>query len=267
MHTSLIRSTRKSAPQASRGVVLQSYKKGVIPNWMSCCQTSVREWARLNNMAYLFIGDELFEDVPSWVAQRVHSQKLLLSDWGRLCWLRRLLRAGANTVVWVDMDVLIFDNRLQVTSDVSFRACAEWWIQRSPRGNISVKRAINNSVLTTRADGLPIIDFLLRSAAARLRLAEGSPEPRLIGTTLLTELARTWHLPVRHDVLTSSPHLLLDIVAGHGPLLTRLRQLEPQAPRAANLCASFVGRKFLGVDVTDSLMMAAVECLPAMVTG
>ena len=101
--------------------------------WLDTCLASVESWAAQANYSYRFIGDELFDQVPDWYMRKVAGRMPIASDLGRLLWIKNLLDQGeANTVVWLDADVLVFAPALLKVAPVS--SCVfgqELWIQKN----------------------------------------------------------------------------------------------------------------------------------------
>jgi hypothetical protein len=98
-------------PQAamSRTVVLQSFRAHDVPLWVIACQRSVKRYADENGWDYTLMGDEFFDFAPSWARETLRNHdRSTLSDICRLEWIAERLSLY-DSVVWVDIDVLIFD--------------------------------------------------------------------------------------------------------------------------------------------------------------
>ena len=90
-----------------RSVVFQSFRTADVSPWQERCLRSVREWASSRGVEYRFVDDSFFERCPAWYREKVHADKLLMSDLARLIVARELHDEGFERVVWVDADLLV----------------------------------------------------------------------------------------------------------------------------------------------------------------
>ena len=92
-------------------VVLQSFRNYDVPDWIKICRKSVRQFASERGYGYEFMGDEFFDFAPPWIRE-IYAQNIWsLSDICRLEWIKKCLGEKADTVIWADIDILIFDQR------------------------------------------------------------------------------------------------------------------------------------------------------------
>lgn len=251
-------------------VVYQSYRTAGVPAWIARCMGTVREWAASKGFEYAFIDDRLFDYAPRWYRERVGGQVQLVSDLARLALAKEFLSGGFERSVWVDADVLVFDpSRFEIDAAEEYAFCREVWIEkfslrraaRSGFKNLRLpglycRRRVNNSVAVF-ARGNSLLDFYAHACARMVRGARGEISNLQVGTFFLTALDRKFALPVLDDVGLFSPLVLRDIVAGGGRCLKVYAEEFGAPVRAANLCASFSGREYDGVTVTESMYEAA----------
>src|ERR1700737_2412763 len=89
-------------------VVHQSYRTHDIPAWLRSCMQSVATWARNQMFEYQFIDDRLFDYVPDWYRRGAGDNVQVVTNLARLLMARSLL-ADYERTIWVDADVLVFD--------------------------------------------------------------------------------------------------------------------------------------------------------------
>lgn len=241
-------------------VVYQSYRTRGVPLWIARCLRTVRRWAERRGHAYELVDDALFDEVPGWYRDKVDGDKVIMSDLGRLHHARRLL-AEHQRVIWVDADIVVFDeDRFRTEVDESYAVCREAWLSRTVEGQLSFFSRVNNMVLVFDR-GNPFLDFYQHACESIVRRAPG-PVGRLdVGTRFLTVLHHAAPLPLLTSVALLSPLLMQDLTSGDGAL-TRLFMERVQEPLgAANLCASFRNTRVDGVVMEDRLFDAVVSRL------
>ena len=70
---------------------------------MDRCLASVRDWAEQAGYGYQFMGDELFEFVPSWYLTKCGEKLPVATDLARLIWMQQCLQEKvADCVLWMD---------------------------------------------------------------------------------------------------------------------------------------------------------------------
>jgi hypothetical protein len=266
--------------------------------WLDTCLTSVESWAAQANYSYRFIGDELFDQVPDWYMRKVAGRMPIASDLGRLLWIKNLLDEGeADTVVWLDADVLVFAPALLKIAPVS--SCVfgqELWIQknlskrsaksgekpRRQKGNWQARKNVHNALAAFRK-GCPVLPFLIEVIQRMMRRVDANfIAPQMMGPKLLTNLHNLADFELMPSVGALSPEVILDLagkldgreetVAANLPGVNRgalqallAKQTEPLL--AANLCTSLLGELSADAQIQEELMMAAIAALNARPQG
>ena len=262
--------------------------------WLDTCLTSVESWAAQANYSYRFIGDELFDQVPDWYMRKVAGRMPIASDLGRLLWIKNLLDQGeADTVVWLDADVLVFAPSLLRVEPVS--SCLfgqELWIQKNlskgsaksgekpqrQKGKWQARKNVHNALAAFRK-GCPVLPFLIEVIQRMMRRVDANfIAPQMMGPKLLTNLHNLADFELMPSVGALSPEVILDL-AGHeestgknlqgarqGALQALLaKQTEPML--AANLCTSLLGELSADAQEQEDLMLAAIAALNAHPRG
>lgn len=242
-------------------LIVQSYRNVDVAPWITRCLESVRAWAAASDYAYEFVDDRLFDFAPTWVRQRCGAQILPVTDIARLYLLRDRLRAGWDRVIWVDADVVVFaPDRFVFDDGMPYTLCRELWLYEEA-GDVKVTEWVNNAVVVM-TPGQPLLDFWLFAAEEIVRTHPPGPIGKLlVGTWLLTDLARAMPLRVIDSVGLFSPPIIRDLARGGGPAARTWAQRFGHAVAAANLCASLQDREVGGARVDESELARAVEVL------
>ena len=270
--------------------------------WLVACLASVKAWAAQAGYAYLFIGDELFDQVPDWYMLKVAGRMPIASDLGRLLWIKQLLDQGeADTVVWLDADVLVFAPSLLTIEPVS--SCVfgqELWIQKnilkaaqkdreqpqSQKGTWQAHKNVHNALAAFSKD-CPVLPFLIEVIQRMMNRVDANfIAPQMMGPKLLSNLHNLADFELMPSVGALSPDVILDLArdsaeapagneelaaanfqgVGQGALQALLaKQSEPLL--AANLCASLVGDFSADAQAQEDLMMAVIAELNAHPQG
>ena len=277
----------------TKTLVLQSAQSRRA-QWLDTCLVSVESWAAQANYTYRFIGDELFDQVPEWYMHKVAGRMPIASDLGRLLWIKNLLDQGeADTVVWLDADVLVFAPSLLRVEPVS--SCLfgqELWIQKNlskgsaksgekpqrQKGKWQARKNVHNALAAFRK-GCPVLPFLIEVIQRMMRRVDANfIAPQMMGPKLLTNLHNLADFELMPSVGALSPEVILDL-AGHeestgknlqgarqGALQALLaKQTEPML--AANLCTSLLGELSADAQEQEDLMLAAIAALNAHPRG
>ena len=238
-------------------LILQSHAAGP-PYWIQQCTASVRDWAARQGHEYRCIDDGLFDFLPADVRARTRLQPVIASDLARLLWLRQELARGAQCVVWLDADSLLFAPQDFELRESSYALGREVWIQAQGR-RWRCYRKVHNAFLMFRP-GNPLLAFYIHSAERILReYGAGPMAPQLIGPKLLSALHSLGGGPVQESAVVLSPPVIQDLLNGGGPALDLYKAKSTGAAACANLCASSLQRGELG----EVQMLALINALQA----
>jgi hypothetical protein len=208
-------------------------------SWYEPCRDSVRGWAASRGYEYQWLGDELFDLLPTEIRARTRAQPVVASDIARLAAMQNALADGADRAVWLDADTFVISaDRFELPAgrEVFGR---EVWVQEDAAGRLRVHDKIHNAFLQFASDS-PVLPFY-RYAAERLVLRhEGAMVPQLAGPKFLAVLHNLLELPVAECAQVLSPVVIRDLIAGDGPALELFRRSAPASPAAVNLCGSLV---------------------------
>ncbi len=222
---------------SKRVMVLQSYKSPPWAEWRSLCHSSVRTWSAAQGYTYRFIGDELFDSIPGEARLGCHNVILPLTDIGRLLWLEKLLAEGWDRMIWLDSDVLIFDQTLRIEAEAVGR---EVWIAKGLREGFRAVQSVNNCILSIDA-GSSLLPRMLKETLATAKGLSKPPHPRTLGPDLLCRLHRDKTLPTAPDIAMASPAIIDALAVGDTPPLAAHHSVWNGTVRAANLCVSLTG--------------------------
>jgi hypothetical protein len=281
----------------TKTLVLQSAQSRRA-QWLDTCLVSVESWAAQANYTYRFIGDELFDQVPEWYMRKVAGRMPIASDLGRLLWIKNLLDQGeADTVVWLDADVLVFaPSKLKLAPVSSCVFGQELWIQKKlpkshpkdgeklqrQNGTWQVRKNVHNALAAFRKD-CPVLPFLIEVIQRMMHRVDANfIAPQMMGPKLLSNLHNLADFELMPSVGALSPEVILNLAgkqakheetsvknsqgAGQGALQALLaRQTEPLL--AANLCSSLLGELSSDTQVQEDLMMDAIAALNAHPEG
>lgn len=200
---------------------------------------SVEQWAQRLGYDYRVVGDEIFDTVPAWYLAKVGTRLPIATDYGRLVLLQQALSAGYAEVLWLDADMLIFDQQLQPAVEGSCAFSQEVWIQQNKEG-LQARRNVSNALCLFR-QGCPVLPFLLHTVASLVRRVDASRiAPQFVGPKLLNALHPLCEFALVPEVGALSPLVLADLCGGDGAALALLRDRSARPLQAVNLCASLI---------------------------
>ena len=220
-----------------RTLVLQSCSRRQHDTWIRDCLRSVARWANEKGYTYRYLDDELFTVVPPWYMEKVGTRLPVAADYARLVFLQRALEEGFDEVIWLDADVLVFDQALAFEFTGSCAFGHEVWIQQRG-GKLEARTNVHNAVCVFRR-GCVILPFLLHTITVLMKKVDPLYlAPQFAGPKLLNALHPLCDFALLPQVGALSPPVIADICKGGGAALQLLIQKSKQAPFAVNLCAS-----------------------------
>lgn len=237
-------------------LVIQSHRDPLPYPWLYDCLASVRDWAEGHGFGYRFLTDELFDAVPDDLRDKLAGQRVIAADLGRLQVLQAALREGADRVVWLDADFLIFDPDRFALPDAPYAVGREVWLQHDRHRRLKAYKQVHNALLMFRR-GNAFLDFYIDTAERLLRRHRGGMPAQFIGPKLLTALHNVCQLPVMETAGMLSPPVIRDLLSGGGEALARFIARSPRAIAGANLCLSSRDSGAL----SDRQMSQAIELL------
>ena len=237
----------------SKILVIQSHRSPLPHPWLSPCLDSVRCWAELNQYAYRFLNDELFDTIPNDLLEKISHRKVIASDLARLKIIQQALGEGYETVVWLDADFLIFDPIGFVLSEEPYAVGREVWVQHDKQGRLKIYKKVHNAFLMFRR-GNGFLDFYVETAERLLRRNQGGMPPQFIGPKLLTALHNLCQLPVMDSAGMLSPLVIKDLVQGGGEALSSFAKNSPAAIAGANLCISSQERREVSSEEVEQVI-------------
>lgn len=243
-------------------MVLQSYRAGPLPAWLTTCLASVRDWAALRGYEYRFVDDRFFDRLPDWFLPLAGPAKTIWADYARVLWAQEVLAQGYQRFIWADADLLIFDAaNLHIDNVSAYSFCHEVWPLAAETGKPQrIEHRINNS-LCMFSQGNPFIAFYLHAMERILRRG-GVLEHDALGTRFLTHLGMVMPMPVCFTVGLFNPRIMRAVADQDAALLSHYVNASKAPLAAANLCLSFLEREVMGVRMQPALYEQVVaECL------
>ena len=247
-------------------VVYQSYRTTNVPPWITRSMESVKSWAAMNGFEYRFIDDRFFDYVPQSYREKVKNHMLPITDLARLEVAREFLDAGFDQTIWVDADVIVFNQaKFNVETKEDFAFCREVWIRRLILFGITLPvtrcdHKVNNAVMVFKKSN-SILDFYRNSCYA---LAENMPrkfDAGYVSTTFLTWLHQRRPLPLLTNIALLSPLIMNDLANGTDKYAQLFMKEFAYPVYAANLCHTMNSGTYMGVRTSNAVYDAAIDCL------
>ena len=198
---------------------------------------SVQAWAGMVGAEYRFLDDALFQYLPDGLRHKLLTQKIIATDLARLFWAQAVLDSGADRVIWIDADVLVFDPSALVPADTGHAFGREVWVQGSLSRPKAYRKIHNAYMLFTRGD--PVLPFYLHTATRMADKVTLPVVPQFIGPKLLTALHNIADFTVEERVGMISPMAAQDSIKGGGPALDMTLSGHSVRPCAFNLSSSY----------------------------
>jgi hypothetical protein len=250
---------RRGVPRAAvKTIVYQSYRTQNVAPWLVRCMRSVADWAHGQQYEYRFIDNRLFDRLPDWYRHGAGDNVLVLANLARLLVARELLDDGYDRTIWIDADILVFDDAFRIEIERDFAFCYEVWVWTE--GGRTLKQAgVNNSVSVFVRDNA-FLDFAIWAHEDVVRrgnhlLAHGT------STRLLSSLYKAVPFPLLTSVGMLSPDVARGIRDGDCRLAVEYAALHGRPIRALNLCASLCGEAIDGRVLDDDDYAAIVEAI------
>jgi len=244
-------------------IVLQSFRAYDVPEWIKRCMESVRQWAEGERFRYQFAGDELLALAPDWFRQKAGGYTTVITDLARLLCIRQYLAKGADRVLWIDADVVIFrPDSLKIDPELSYAYSKEIWCWKDKKGGIQTLVKINNAACVFRNTmaGLSHLNEYIDHCLSTVEQTQKIADHTLIGTRHLTAQGFA-NLPVLPGFGLLSPTVMNAILTGDDEVLSRFAQQHAGPVCAANLCNFFRSRSAFADRIEDDVYSAVVDKL------
>jgi hypothetical protein len=240
-------------------LVFQSYRSSAAP-WIARCMDSVRAWSAARGTEYRFLGDEIFDRLPTWFRDAYRGRMLPLSDLARALAAREFLAEGWERVVWVDADVLVFmPQAFSVDTGHGYALCRELWCEKK-WGEPVFDRRINNCISVYDA-GNAFLPFYIEAMQSVARARGTELTDWDIGTNFLSSLGRIMPLPLLGNVAMLSPSVVSALAAHDAGFLRRYSREVGEPCGATNLCASALERAGVDRAAREAQLDSAIDLL------
>jgi hypothetical protein len=245
--------------------IVQAYEASTTPAWIAQCLRSVEEWAAMRGYDYQF-SPVFWSYVPEWFRERCGSELGPLTDVGRMYLLKKQFECGADYVIWVDADVVVFDpSNFIIDTSVDFFGIEEITILTFPDKKITVSSPGLNGAVLGASHGSEQFDMYLNAIEAVVRDYPNQKIPRTIaGPQLLTQLAATNRIASLTNVGLFTPAILNEIAQGKTELSAIFSRSFGHKVAAANLC-HFIRETLTeeSILIYDEVMQVAINRLVA----
>jgi len=246
-----------------RVCILQAYEAPSVPRWIQCCLDSVRDWAAPHSYDYRF-STEFWRYVPDWFRERCGAETGPMTDVARLYMMREQFDRGAELVVWVDADVVVFDpDCLRVDTTAEFFGIEEVTVFATPDGKIHQSpRGVNGAVLGAHHRSTMFERYLTATESVVRDYPDAVLPRTLAGPVLLTKLAETHTIGCLKTVGLFTPAILRDIASGEARLPAAFARGFGHKVAAANLCHFYRGvLPGSSTAMYDAIMLKAIDVL------
>lgn len=228
-------------------VVTQSFRTYAVPEWISLCMQSVKEWANTTGYRYLFVGDEFFDLSPEWYRKKVGRLTTITTDLSRLILARNQLIEGADLVIWVDADLVIYArDQFKISLLEPYTYCREVVTSCDSHGRMSFVTRVNNAVCSFNREAIPHLDDYIYACARNVWDASELYDNAEVGTKLLSVAHHRLHFSLIQNVGLFHPTVLQAILDEDLEFLKFIRVSQGSPIFAANLCNSLSGQDSRG---------------------
>ncbi len=250
-----------SLSQNERTIVVQSFRRANVPEWIARCMDSVMRWSRIRDYDYQLYGDEFYDLCGAEYLARVGGNVRSITNLARLEATRNKLAEGYDRVIWLDADVFVFDPpNLLMETDAGYAFSREVWVEANSDGSIKhIHTSLHNAafVFTPRQADL---DFFINTIR-HIVMTRVISSNYQVGVRLLTGLSYPMDIRTMTSVGMFSPHVMGAIAAGNTEFIRQFARLQGAPTQAANLCLSLNGQ------FTEAMMMTAMDRLEASAGG
>nr|WP_320113859.1 hypothetical protein [uncultured Desulfuromonas sp.] len=173
---------------------------------------------------------------------------------------KELLNQGYDKVIWVDADVVVFDDEsFDLPLEYEYAFCKELWVDLDLCGKLRFRRAVNNAVCLFTKKSAFLDGYI---DVCKKVVADGNPLTHAtIGTEFLTSINKKERLDFIGNVGLFSPYVLIAIYKNNSLFLCNYLKLFGNKMGAANVCTTFVNRDFLGSKLTNDFYEHIVSAL------
>jgi hypothetical protein len=247
-----------------RTIVVQSFRRHDVPEWITRCVTSVQSWAALSDFQYKMMGDEFLTFVPDWYRQKAGRYTTVVTDLARLVLVRECLKTGSDRVIWVDADVVVFNPFiLKIDPDLSYGYSREVWIEKKQHTGLIAVRKVNNSACLFCNDDISLTHLneyigACQSIVAGLTALKDHTE---VGTKFLTSRDGERSLPILRGFGLFSPTILRALLDSDVEVLHRFLELQGDPLCAANLCNFLRAKRKDAPGIADETYLRVLDKL------
>ncbi len=237
-------------------VVIQSFRRRDVPQWIERCMASVRSWADASGYDYQFADDSSFALAGPEYLARAQGNVRTITNLTRLILVRDALAAGYDEAIWLDADIFVFaPERFVLPAEPGYAFARETWINHWKDDLWVAGSAVNNSALVFRPNQ-PDLQFLIDAIfhIARHRPLRGNYQ---VGGDVVRGLWSSLDFPTLEDVGMFSPDIIRALAGPVRPLLKAQARFHGSEVHAANLCGS---AHYLG-GATEAQVLAAMDRL------
>ncbi len=241
-------------------VVFQSYRTRDVAPWISECLSSVKSWATFNSFDYYFFDDDFFNLAPDWYREKVNHSVHLVSDICRIKKAKEFLSREYDKAIWVDADVLIFNQKLfSIPLERELAFCKELWVQPSVDGRFAGIPKVNNAVLMLSKESL-FIDLYINKCIEIVREKETFNHTS-VGPDFLTEYNKEDKIDFIDSAGLFSPVISKAIIDGRRAIPRQYIQAFGSPIYACNFCATFQDINFFGIVLSSADFSKLVSIL------
>lgn len=244
-------------PPNPRTLVVQSFRRTDVPDWIERCLDSVRRWTKACGFDYAFYGDEFYDLCGPEYLARVGGNPRSITNLARLEITRIKLAEGYDQVIWFDADVFVFDpDRLVMRTDAGYAFSHEAWVTKGADGRAHLAyTSLHNAafIFTRRQSDLELFIQIIRHIVMTRTIGSNYQ----VGVRLISGLAYSLEIPAITCVGMFSPDVTDAIADDRRAFMRAFARFHGHKMQAANLGWS------LAAHFTEARMMTAMDRLEA----